>query len=234
MNKNLLSVIVCVYNEERTIEKLINKVEDSKLPDNFSKEIIIIDNCSTDKTKIILKKFINKKNITIKLQNKNYGKGNSIIEGLKISKGEFIVFQDADLEYDPENYYPLIKKILNENLDAVFGSRLLKNKDYHIYKLNSIGSRYLTNLINYLFNANFTDSSTNHKLIKTKVLKKLDLRSRGFELDFEIALKLAKNNYKYTEIPISFKPRTKKDGKKIKLIDGFKCMLVILRNYFNI
>ncbi len=233
MNKNLLSVIVCVYNEERTIEKLINKVEDSKLPDNFSKEIIIIDNCSTDKTQNILKKFINKKNFTIKLQNKNYGKGNSIIEGLKISKGEFIVFQDADLEYDPENYFFLLNKILEKNLDAVFGSRSLNNSEYHIYKLNSVGSKYFTKLINFLYKSDFTDTSTNHKLIKSTVLKKLYLKSKGFELDFEIALKLAKGKYKYAEIPISFNPRTKKDGKKVKITDGFKCLKVILLNYFN-
>ncbi len=233
MIKNLLSVIICVYNEEKTIEKLINKVEVSNLPKNFNKEIIIIDNCSNDNTQNILKKFINKNNYIIRLQKKNYGKGNSIIEGLKLSKGEYIVFQDADLEYDPNNYFFLLNKIIEKNLDAVFGSRALNNSDYHIYKLNSLGSKYFTKLINVLYNSTFTDTSTNHKLIKSKVLKEMNLKSRGFELDFEIALKLAKKEYKYAEIPISFTPRTKKDGKKVKIIDGFKCLMVILVNYFN-
>ena len=233
MNKNLLSVIICVFNEEKTIKELINKVEKSKLPKNFSKEIIIIDNCSTDNTKNILANFKNNNNFTIVFQNKNYGKGNSIIEGIRISKGEFIVFQDADLEYDPENYYFLINEIINKNLDAVFGSRELKKTNYHIYKLNGLGSKFFTKLINFLYNADYTDTSTNHKLIKSNILRKLELKSKGFELDFEIAVKLAKKKYKCAEIPISFNPRTKKDGKKVKITDGFRCLMVILINYLN-
>ena len=233
MHKNLLSIIICVFNEEKTIKQIIHKVEKVNLPENFFKEIIIIDNCSTDKTKEILENFKKKNNFTIIFQDKNYGKGNSIIEGIKISKGEFIVFQDADLEYDPNNYYFLLKELKKNNLDAVFGSRELKKHDYHIYKLNSLVSRYFTKLINLLYNANYTDTSTNHKLIKSNVLKKLDLKSKGFELDFEIAIKLAKKKHKYSEIPISFDPRTKKDGKKVKLIDGLKCLMIILINYLN-
>ncbi len=232
MIKNLLSVIICVYNEEKTVEKLINKVQASKLPKKFSKEIIIIDNCSTDQTRNILKKFLNNKNYIIRLQDKNYGKGNSIIEGLKISKGEYIVFQDADLEYDPNNYLFLLNEAIKKNLDAVLGSRSLHDPNYHIYRLNSFGTKYFTRLINFLYKSSFTDTSTNHKLVKSEVLKKLELKSKGFELDFEIAIKLAKKNYKYAEIPISFYPRTKKDGKKLKIIDGFKCLKVILLNYF--
>ena len=228
-----LSIIICVFNEEKTIEKLINKVEKCFLPNNFYKEIIIVDNNSTDNTNKVLKKYENNKNITIKYQKKNLGKGNSIIEGLNISNGDFVVFQDADLEYDPENYRLLLEKLFKYNLDAVFGSRSLNKSNYHLYKLNSFGTKFFTALINFLYNCSYTDTSTNHKLISSEVLKQLDLKSRGFELDFEIAIKLAKGKYKVDEIPISFHPRSKQEGKKVRISDGLKCLIVILQNYFK-
>ena len=141
--------------------------------------------------------------------------------------------QDADLEYDPENYKFLLEKLFKYNLDAVFGSRSLNNNNYHMYKLNSIGTKFFTFLINILYNGSYTDTSTNHKLVKSKILRKLNLESKGFELDFEIALKLVKSGYSVKEIPISFHPRSIKEGKKVRIFDGLKCLLVIIKNYFK-
>ena len=145
-----LTIIVCVFNEVSTIQKIYNEIENIKLINNFAKEIIIIDNNSTDGTKEILKNIKNK-NIKIIFQGKNMGKGNSIIEGIKIATGNYIIFQDADLEYSPQNYNLLLKKIIDDNLDAVFGSRIKNNADYHVYYLNKLAVLIFTKLINFFY-----------------------------------------------------------------------------------
>ena len=228
-----LSIIICVYNEIKTIEKILQKINNVNLPAQFEKEIIIIDNNSQDGTKEFLKNLVNSNQYNIIFQKKNFGKGNSIITGLKEVSGDLIVFQDADLEYDPNNYVKLIDHLNKNKLDAVFGSRVLNDKDYFYYKLNKFVVIKLTRLINFLFDGSFTDVATNHKLIKTKVLKKLNLVSKGFNLDFEISLKLAKYKFKCGEIPISYLPRTYKEGKKINFIDAIKSILVIFYFYFR-
>ena len=230
--KSKLSVIICVYNEVNTLEELITKVTKVNLPYNFTKEIIIIDNFSTDGSSELLQKYLNKHNFKILLQNKNLGKGNSILEGIKLATGDYIVFQDADLEYDPQNYIKLLEFLFDNNLDAVFGSRSKRNKNYHIYKLNSLVVDIFTKIINIFYGGKYTDTATNHKLLKTNVLKNLNLVSKQFDLDFEIAIKLAKYKYKYGEIAIDFHPRTNKDGKKIRFIDGFICLKSIIKFYF--
>ena len=229
-----LSIIVCVYNEIQTIEKILKKIVEVNLPRNISKEIIIIDNNSNDGTKEFLKKKIDSNNYKIFFQEKNMGHGNSLIKGISEASGEITVFQDADLEYDPTNYINLINHLLDHNLDGVFGSRIKKNKDYSYYKLNKIAVIFFTKLINFFFKSSYTDAATNHKLIKTEVLKKLNLISKGFNLDFEIALKLAKYNYKMDEIPIIYFPRTYQEGKKINFFDAIKCFLTILYFYFKL
>ncbi len=228
-----LSIIVCVYNEIKTIEKILNKIDKVNLPKNIEKEIIIIDNCSIDGTKEFLKKKINISNYKIYFQEKNLGKGNSIIKGVSLATGDLSVFQDADLEYEPNNYINLINHLLDKNLDAVFGSRLLNKKDHFTYKLNKFAVIILSKLINFLFKSSYTDVATNHKLIKTEVLKKLNLKSKGFNLDFEIALKIGKYNYTVDEIPIEYYPRTYKDGKKINFLDAIKSFVVICYFYFK-
>jgi len=228
-----LSIIVCVYNEIRTIEKILSKIDKVIMPKNIQKEIIIIDNCSIDGTKEFLKKRINKNNLKIYFQEKNFGKGNSIIKGISLVTGDIVVFQDADLEYEPNNYINLINHLLDKNLDAVFGSRLLNKEDHFTYKLNKFAVIILSKLTNFLFKSTYTDVATNHKLIKTEVLKKLNLVSNGFNLDFEIALKIPKNNYIVEEIPIKYYPRTYKDGKKINFLDALKSFFVILYFYFK-
>ena len=228
-----LSIIICVYNEIKTIEEILQKINNVNLPVQFEKEIIIVDNNSQDGTKEFLKNLVNSNQYNIIFQKKNFGKGNSIITGIKEVSGDLVVFQDADLEYDPNNYVKLINHLNKNKLDAVFGSRVLNDKDYFYYKLNKFVVIKLTRLINFLFDGSFTDVATNHKLIKTKVLKKLNLVSKGFNLDFEISLKLAKYKFKCGEIPISYLPRTYKEGKKINFIDAIKSILVIFYFYFR-
>ena len=228
-----LSVIVCVYNEIKTIDEILKKINGVNLPNDIDKEVIIIDNNSFDGTKEFLKKLIDSNNYKIIFQEKNLGKGNSIITGIKEASGDLIVFQDADLEYEPNNYIQLINHLNENNLDAVFGSRIKHNEDYFYYKLNRFAVINLTNLVNFLFKGSFTDVATNHKLIKTDVLKKLNLVSKGFNLDFEISLKLAKYRYNYDEIAISYFPRTYREGKKIKFMDAIKSLFIIVYFYFK-
>jgi len=228
-----LSVIVCVYNEIKTIDEILKKINGVNLPNDIDKEVIIIDNNSFDGTKEFLKKLIDSNNYKIIFQEKNLGKGNSIITGIKEASGDLIVFQDADLEYEPNNYIQLINHLNENNLDAVFGSRIKHNEDYFYYKLNRFAVINLTNLVNFLFKGSFTDIATNHKLIKTDVLKKLNLVSKGFNLDFEISLKLAKYRYNYDEIAISYFPRTYREGKKINFMDAIKSLFIIFYFYFK-
>tara|TARA_B100000787_G_C16191771_1_gene297993 strand:- start:426 stop:1121 length:696 start_codon:yes stop_codon:yes gene_type:complete len=228
-----LSIIVCVYNEVKTIEEILRKINKVNLPEPFEKEIIIVDNNSFDGTKEFLKSLIESNQYKIIFQEKNYGKGNSIITGIKVASGDLTVFQDADLEYEPDNYIRLIEHLNNNKLDAVFGSRIKHHEDNFYYKLNRLAVINLTKLINFLFNGSFTDVATNHKLIKTEVLKKLNLVSKGFNLDFEISSKLAKYKFRCGEIPIQYFPRTYKNGKKINFLDAVKSLFIIWYFYFK-
>ena len=228
-----LSIIVCVYNEINTIEKILEKIDNTKLPFEIEKEIIIIDNNSTDGTRELLNSLIESNKYKIIFQKKNYGKGNSIIKGINNATGNLTVFQDADLEYEPNNYSKLIDYLNKNNLDAVFGSRIKHHQDHFYYKLNRLAVINLTKIINFLFKGSFTDVATNHKLIKTNVLKGLNLKSKGFNLDFEISLKLLKYGYNCGEIPIKYFPRTYKEGKKINFLDAIKSLFVIFYFYFK-
>ena len=179
------------------------------------------------------KKFKFQKTWKFFFKKKNFGKGNSIIKGIEESSGDLIIFQDADLEYDPKNYDKLINHLIKNNLDAVFGSRIKNGHTVFEYKINKFAVVLFTRLINFLYRGSFTDTATNHKLIKSEVLKKLNLTSKGFSLDFEISLKLAKYNYSCDEIPIEYYPRTYKEGKKINLLDAIKSFFVIVYYFFG-
>lgn len=228
-----LSIIVCVYNEINTIEKILKKIDNVALPSPYTKEIIIIDNNSHDGTKEFLKKLLSINKYKIILQEKNYGKGNSVIRGINEASGNLTVFQDGDLEYEPNNYVRLLNHLNENKLDAVFGSRIKNTEDYFYYKVNRFAVVYLTQIINFLFKGSFTDVATNHKMIKTEILKKLDLKFKGFNSDFEIALKLLKYKYNCGEIAIKYFPRKYEEGKKINLWDGIKSFLVIIYFFFK-
>ena len=224
-----LSVIICVYNEKNTILEIIHRVQQAKLGPDWTKEIIIIDNCSTDGTRELLEK-ISEPNIRVVLQAKNLGKGNSVRTAIPLCTGDFTITQDADLEYHPNQYQLLLKKAITEDLDTVYGSRVLENKRYHHYPVNYWAVRALTFLTNLFFSTKYTDVATNYKLIRTPLLKKLKLSCSGFDLDFELSNKLALATKKIGEVPIAFEPRTYNEGKKINIKDGFQSFAVILKN----
>ena len=229
MKKKTLSIIICVFNEINTIKKIINKVEKTKLPVDWNKEVIIIDNLSNDGTREYLKKISKKQNFKFFFQQTNLGKGNSLRKGIKLATGELTIFQDADLEYNPENYYNLIEKLYEKNLDAVYGSRLILKKRYHIYIINELSVIFFTKIINLFFKTNFTDTATNYKLIKTEILKNMNLISNSFAIDFEISIKLGIKGCKIFEIPIDYNPRKYEEGKKINIFDGIKSLYIILK-----
>jgi glycosyltransferase involved in cell wall biosynthesis len=226
-----LSVLIPVYNERDTILELIDRVQTADLGDGWVKELIVVDNCSTDGTRELLRS-LTAPNVKVVYQPRNLGKGNSVRTAIRLCAGDYAITQDADLEYNPAEYSRLLKKALDENLDVVYGSRVLGGKRYHYYAANYWAVRGLTILTNLLFGARYTDVATNYKLVRTTLLKNLKLTCSGFDLDFELSNKLALATKRIGEVPISFNPRTYAQGKKIRLGDGLRAYWIIFRDRF--
>lgn len=228
-----LSVIVCVRNEKDTILEVIDRIQKVSLGDGWTKEIIIVDNLSTDGTREILRE-LKQENIQVVYQTVNLGKSNSIRTAIPLCSGDFTIPQDADLEYHPIEYPALIAYAQNKNLDVVFGSRVKKNRRYHAYRINEWGIKGLTWLINLLFATNYSDVATCYKLMRTKALKTLKLKSTGFDLDFELSAKFSKLNWRIGEIKIDYESRTFEQGRKMKAWrNGFRALRVILREWIT-
>ena len=220
-----VSVIIPCFNEEKTLKKIIDKV----LRQNFISEIIVVDDGSKDNSWEILKSIKNPKVKPYK-HNKNQGKGTAIITGIRKANYEYILIQDADLEYDPINYKSLFEKATQKTV--IYGSRL-KTKNNFAYFRTYMGNIVITLVGNILFNLKLTDSYTCYKLIPTKIAKSLKLCSKGFEIEAEITGKLAKRKVPIIEVPISYKPRSYKQGKKIKAKDALKGFFTYLKISFN-
>lgn len=225
----ILSVIICVYNERETILTVIDRVQATLLGDDWAKELIVVDNCSSDGTRELLRG-VTAPNVKIIYQPRNMGKGTSVRTAIPHCTGEYAITQDADLEYDPGDYRLLLAKALADDLDVVYGSRVLGGKRYHYYARNYWGVRALTWLTNFLFGSRYTDVATNYKLMRTSILQSLRLVGSGFELDFELSNKLALATRRIGEVPISYDPRTFAQGKKIRMADGLRALWVILRD----
>ncbi|MDP3766175.1 MAG: glycosyltransferase family 2 protein [Nanoarchaeota archaeon] len=224
-----LSIIIPAYNEEKTIKTVIDKVKKVKLK-NISKEIIIIDNFSEDNTRNILKA-LKDKSLKIFYHGRNMGKGASIKTGLKNSTGDLILIQDADLEYNPDDYGKLLKPIIENKANVVYGSRIdaTRNNPKKMYKLYYIGNIFLTLMTNLLYGAKITDMATGYKVFRKEVVKGINLKANGFDFDPEITAKILKKGYKIYEVPISFVGRKFEEGKKIRWMDGIKAAYYLLK-----
>jgi glycosyltransferase involved in cell wall biosynthesis len=225
-----LSILIPVYNEEKTIEKAIDSVHKVKLP--VDKEIIVINDGSTDATEEKLKGLRKKFRFRILRHKINLGKGAAIRTGIKQSTGDMIIIQDADLEYEPNDYYSLLKPILERKAEVVYGSRFLKKnkrKDYLFYT----GNRFLSLATSLLYSAKITDMETCYKVFRSDLIKLIPLNSNGFEFEPEITAKIIKRGIKIHEIPISYSQRTAKEGKKIKFRDGFIALWTLIKYRFK-
>ena len=208
-----LSVIIPVYNEADNIKRILSAVENVKI----NKEIIVVDDFSTDGTREFLRK---KQGIKLVFHKKNMGKGTAIRSALKIVSGDFVIIQDADLEYSPNQYTKLFKPIKENRTKVVYGSRILGKGVF--LKSSYYANRFLTLLTNVLFNGHITDMETCYKMIETKLLKNLNLTSSRFEIEPEITCKILKRKEKIVELPITYKGRKK--GKKIGVKDGIQAI----------
>lgn len=212
-----LSVLMPVYNEIHTVKTIIEKIQGVLI----NKEIVLVEDFSTDGTRRVLKeKFGNgKDNIRVFYHNKNLGKGTAVKTALKYAGGDYSIIQDADLEYDPNDYLKLIDYARKSNADVVYGSRFYKS--WRATSLfHFLVNKFLTVLTNILFKTHLTDMETCYKLIRTDVFKSLDIKSKRFEIEPEITAKLLKKGYKIYEVPISYRGRSYHEGKKIGWRDG--------------
>ena len=225
----ILNVIIPVFNEIKTINIVVDNVLKFK---ELETKIIIVDDCSTDGTSEELKKIQekNKEKILVIYHSDNLGKGSAIKTALKYIVNGIVIIQDADLEYSPDDYPNLIKPIISNNADVVYGSRFLGGGPVRIHLFwNFVANKLLTLLTNILVNMNFTDMETGYKLFKSEVIKDIDLKEKSFGIEPELTIKLAKKKLIFYEVPISYFGRSYEEGKKIKLRDAFIAFYCIIK-----
>ena len=224
-----LSIIICAYNEEATILQVLARVHEVAFPPHWEREVIVVDNASTDSTPALLQQ-IDYDDTRVIFQPRNMGKGTSIRTAIPHCTGDYVFIQDADLEYDPGDYPRFLSRADEDRPAAIFGSRTLGGRAIYEYAANYWGVRFLTWLTNLLYGADLTDVATASKMIRTDVLHQLKLTGRGFDLDFELPDKLLRAGYEIVEVPIDYEPRTIEEGKKIRPWDGLWALRVIIRD----
>ena len=229
MSSELISIVVPVYNEERFVEPLLRKVV--RLAGE--QEILVIDDGSTDQTPAILARLAHTLPIRVMTHPANLGKGAAIQTGLKVARGTTIIIQDADLEYDPQDYPGLLRPVLQGRTSIVYGSRFL-GPHRAIYFWHRLGNWVLANMVNLLFNASLSDVETGYKVFRRKVLDDISLRANGFDVEVEFTCKALKAGYMIVEVPIAYYGRTYAEGKKITWKDGLTALLTIIRCRLNL
>ena len=222
-----ISIVIPCYNESSTISKIIEKVKNEK---NYDKEIIVIDDFSTDGTREILKNDISEKIDELILNDRNFGKGYSVRQGIKRARGDIILIQDADLEYDPSDYSKLIEPIKKDYADVVYGSRFVGSEEKRVlFFWHSIGNYFLTTLSNMFSNINLTDMENCYKVFKSEIIKNIELKENRFGFEPEVTAKIAKKNCRIYEVGVKYYGRTYDQGKKIGWKDGVSAIRCIFK-----
>jgi glycosyltransferase involved in cell wall biosynthesis len=227
-----LSIVICAYNEQRSILSVLDRTLQVELPEGWEREIILVDNASTDGTQDLLRA-VKGPGIKAIFHPRNLGKGASIRTGFSHATGDYVVIQDADTEYDPADLARLLQRAIELDADAVFGSRILGGQRSYHYASAYWGVRALTLTTNLLCGGELTDVAVATKMVRTSVLPGLGLRGEHFDLDFELPVKLLRAGYRIHEVPVAYRPRTYEEGKKIKPLDGLRAFWVILRERFR-
>jgi glycosyltransferase involved in cell wall biosynthesis len=225
-----LSIVIPVYNEVNLFLHVLERVEKAKLPAGMTKQIVLVDDCSKDGTTDLLKKLAaDRPDLTVRFHEVNKGKGAALKTGIEAATGDFVIVQDADLEYDPREYPRLLAPALDGRADVVFGSRF--NGDTHrvLYFWHSVGNNLLTTLSNVFSNLNLTDMECCYKLFKRDVLQKVQLNEDRFGFEPEVTAKVAKLHVRLYEVPVSYAGRTYEEGKKINWRDGFSALRCIVQ-----
>jgi glycosyltransferase involved in cell wall biosynthesis len=225
----VLSVVIPCYNEEKTIMALIDRVRSAPLPDGMGLEIIVVDDCSADNTRSLLSK-IDPQTARVVYHDKNQGKGAALRTGFAQAKGDIIVIQDADLEYDPAEYGKMLKPILDGRADVVFGSRFLTSSERRVlYFFHYLTNIFLTFVSNVFTNLNVSDMETCYKMFRREIIEKIEIKENRFGFEPEITAKVAKLKCRVYEVGISYSGRTYEDGKKIGTKDGFRALWCIVK-----
>ena len=220
-----LSIVIPVYNEKNTLNTLLTRVEAV----DYEKEIVLVDDCSTDGTREIVENYKNKKEYTVVMHQYNRGKGAALRTGFAEASGDIIIIQDADLEYDPKDYGKLLEPILDGRADVVYGSRFLGGPHRVLFFWHYLGNMALTLLSNIMTNLNLTDMETCYKVFSRQVLDSIELKCNRFGFEPEFTSKVAKQKFRIYEVPISYSGRDYAEGKKIGWKDGVAAIWFIIR-----